>query len=300
MTLRRLAARSASLVLIAPLLLGCRRDGAATPPNFSAPLAEQLLGAPAEIAGFVDLAGVARDPVYGPLLASRRPGLLGRDGDLRWIEAHVDRVDVWVLGLGDDARDLTGLAVLRSGRIREASLHGIDLKYDRRLELASGAVMFVLRPGRISSAMFLVDGHLVLAAGSAIAPTQQHFSTSRTLPPALDLGRDVLAGLHARQPALARADPAHGGQALAASLVWRTGRHGDIFAVADFADDAAAANALTWARELPDAAADHARGCPALAPVGVQVEHARRTVSVRFTGVPQIVAVSLDRSLCDR
>lgn len=297
MTPRRLAA---PLALVAALLPGCRRDGVAEPPNFSAPLVEQLLGAPAEIAAFVDLAGLARDPVYGPLIARRRAGLTSLDDDLRWLEAHVDRVDVWLLGVDDDARDLTGLAVLRSGRIREPALAGVDLKYDRRLDLPSGAVMFVLRPDRFPSAMFLVDGHLVFAAGAAVAPTQHHFSSTRRLPPALDLGRDVLAGMHARQPAIARAESEYGTHAVAASLVWRTGRHGDIFAAANFDDDASADKAHAWAARLPEAAAEHARRCPAIAATRVVVERERRAVSLRLTGVPAILATSLDRSLCDR
>ena len=72
-------------------LLACRRDGPAAPPNFSARVAEQLLGAPAEVAFLLDLAALRRDPVYGRMISDRR---LGDDSDLRWLVRRIDRIDV--------------------------------------------------------------------------------------------------------------------------------------------------------------------------------------------------------------
>lgn len=282
------------------LLPGCRRTGPVEEPgNASSRLAERLLGVPAEMTLFVDIAGIRRDPKYGPLLGHRRVGALGGDRELRWLVTRVDRVDVWVVGLDRSGADVSGLAVLRGGRLGEADLGagGLGLDLERRLVLPSGVVMFVLGTGSVPSAVFLVDGSLVLAAGAAIAPVQLHYTDARSLPPPLDGGRDALLGIYGRRPALRRiGSPADG--ASAASFVWRTSRHGDLVASASFDDDAGTERAMRWANELPDARGERLQRCPGLAVMGIRIAQARRTVTVRVTGLPELLAAVLDDRLC--
>lgn len=281
------------------LLPGCRRAGPVEEPrNASSRLAERLLGVPAEVTLLVDIAGIRRDPKYGPLLGHQRVGALGGDRELRWLVTRVDRVDVWVVGLDRSGADVSGFAVLR-GRLGEADLGagGLGLDLERRLVLPSGVVMFVLGTGSVPGAAFLVDGSLVLAAGAAIAPVQLHYTDARSLPPPLDGGRDTLVGIYGRRPALRRiGSPADG--ASAASFVWRTSRHGDLVASASFDDDAGTERAMHWANELPDARSERLQRCPGLAVMGIRIAQARRTVTVRVTGLPELLAAALDDRLC--
>lgn len=277
-------------------LLGCRRDGAnAAPPNFSARLAGQLLGAPADVAFLVDIAAIRRDPVYGRLFTDRR---FGSDSDLRWLARRVDRIDVWLLDIHGAADSFSGLAVLRSGRLGEADFGpgGVQIDLDRRLVLPTGVVMHIDDSHNLQTAIFLVDGDLVLAAGAAIAPTQNHFSSSRALPPALHWGRDALAGVFGRRPALGRLGSDYADHATAASLVWRAGHGGALVASAGFDDDASTLRALKYANELPDARLDHQHRCAPLSRVGVAIEHDRRSVSVRVTGLRDVIAAYLDET----
>lgn len=283
------------------LVLACRRDGATdTPDNFSARLPDQLLGAPAELAFFIDGTAIRRDSVYGPVLAHRSPGTLSDDRDLRWLDRNIDRIDVWVLGLGGSSRDITGLAVLRSGRVRESDFgpFGLRVPTQRRLDLPTGAVMFVIESHGLQSAMFLVDGHLVLAAGAAIAPTQLHFSTSRTLPPELDAGSGALAGAYGRRPALDGLGSDPWDHATAASIVWSTGRKGDILATATFDNDESADKAQDWAEELPEVKSEYRRKCPPLADLKVLPDRSGRTVTVRVTGLRDVLAAAMQDRLC--
>ncbi len=276
-------------------LLACRRDGPAAPPNFSARVAEQLLGAPAEVAFLLDLAALRRDPVYARMISDRR---LGDDSDLRWLVRRIDRIDVWLLDIHGSANSFAGLAVLRSGRLGEADFGpgGVKIDLDRRLVLPTGVVMHVDESHALRTAIFLVDGDLVLAAGAAIAPTQNHFSSARTLPPSIDWGRDALAGVHGRRPALARLGPDYAEHATTASLVWRAGHGGEIVASAAFDDDASTQRALTAAHELPDARVTHQTRCPPLDRVGIGIEHERRSVTVRVTGLRAVIAAYLDET----
>jgi hypothetical protein len=277
-------------------VLGCRRDGPIeAPPNFSARLAERLLGAPAEVAFFVDIAAIRRDAVYGRMFTDRR---VGEHRDLRWLASRIDRIDVWLLDIHGAADDFSGLAVLRSGRLGEADFGagGVAIDLDRRLVLPTGVIMHVDTSRNLQTAIFLVDGDLVLAAGAAIAPTQNHLSSSRALPPSLAWGRDALAGVHGLPPALARLGPDYSAHATAASLVWRTGHGGELVASAAFDDEASSERALRYANELPDARLAHQTRCAALTQVGVAIEHDRRSVTVRLTGLRDVIAAFLDET----
>ncbi|MBL9105351.1 MAG: hypothetical protein JNL82_30710 [Myxococcales bacterium] len=283
------------------LALGCRRDGDPTAPdNFSAELPDRLLGEPAEAAFFVDIAGIRRDAVYGPVLAQGRAGPLGDDRYLRWIDRTIDRIDVWAVGVGASRRELTGVAVLRSGRVRETDFGpgGVPFRAERRLELPTGAVMFVVESHGVQSALFLVDGSVVLAAGAAVAPTQLHFSRSRELPPPQGAGHRALAGAYGRSPAL---DDLGGywGRAGSASVVWGAGRRGDIVATATFVDDDSASRATRWADELPEVSAEYRRRCPTLGDLVIDVERRHRTVTVRVTGVRAVLEAALHDRLCE-
>lgn len=299
---RRSASRLVSLLLAAPLVLGCRR-GADTraPDNFAAPLAEQLLGGPAELAMFVDVAGIVGDSVYGAVVRRSHAGKLGDSRELRWLLARVDRMDVWVTGVAGSSRDVIGLAVLRSGRIVEADFGpaGLALPIERRVPLASGATMFAVRTRGLPGAMFLIDGSLVLASGAAMAAAERHFTTSRTLPPALDGGRGSLAGVHGRRPALSWMAPSYWDYVEAWSVVWHTGRRDDVVATATFADDRSADEAMDWADELPEVRAERQRRCSALRKMGLDVKQSRRTVSVRVSGIRAVLAAALDDRLCE-
>jgi hypothetical protein len=275
-------------------LLGCRRDGTTSaPPNFSPALAEQLLGAQAEVAVLLDIDAVRRDSVYSRMFTDRR---VDDNRDIRWLVSRIDRVDVWLLDVHGSAESFAGLAVLRSGRINESDFGpgGVKIDMDRRLVLPTGVVMHIDDSHRLQAAIFLVDGSIVLAAGAAIAPTQNHFSGSRALPPSLDWGRDALAGIYGRRPALGRLGPEYADHATDASLVWRSGNRGEIVASATFDDDASTDKALRQANELPDASEVHRRRCPVLSSVGIVVEHTRRSVTVRVTSLRDLIADYLD------
>lgn len=273
-------------------LFGCRRGPVEAPPNFSNRLSEQLLGAPPEVAFLLDLGAIRRDSVYGRMLDDRR---LRHSRDLAWIASRVDRIEVWILGI-KDSDALTGLAVLRSGRINESDFGpgGIKLERQRRLVLPTGVVMYVDDTRSLHTAIFLVHGSLVLAVGAAIAPAQNHFSSSRDLPPGLDWGRGALAGVYGRRPALARLGPEFADHAVDASLVWRTTNGGELVASAAFDSDDAAATADKWAHQLPEARAEHLRRCPALERVDVAVESSRRTVSVRVDDLRALIVAVLE------
>jgi hypothetical protein len=180
-------------------LLACRRDGPAAPPNFSARVAEQLLGAPAEVAFLLDLAALRRDPVYSRMISDRR---LGDDSDLRWLVRRIDRIDVWLLDIHGSAKVLrrprrAAQRSPRRGRLRPGRRQDRPRPPPRPPDRRRHARR---REPPLRTAIFLVDGDLVLAAGAAIAPTQNHFSGSRTLPPSIDWGRDALAGITAAAP----------------------------------------------------------------------------------------------------
>jgi hypothetical protein len=282
-------------LVVLSVLLACRRDGPGAPPNFSARLAEQLLGAPAEVAFLVDIAAIRRDTVYGRMFTDRR---LGDDRDLRWFVSRIDRIDVWLLDVHGAKDSFSGLAVLRSGRLGEADFGpgGVKIDLDRRLVLPTGVVMHVDDNHGPQTAIFLVGGDLVLAAGAAIAPTQNHFSSSRALPPSLHWGRDALAGIHGRPPALGRLGSEYAEHATAASLVWRSGHGGEIVASASFNDDASTLRALKVAGELPDARIAHQSRCAPLTRVGVDIEHDRRSVTVSVTNLRDVLAAYLDET----
>jgi len=289
-TARLLALCLAFLGLCA--LLGCRRGPVEAPPNFTTRQSEQLLGAPAEVAFLLDLGAIRRDSVYGRMLDDRR---LRQSRDLAWIASRIDRIEVWILGVRD-GEPLTGLAVLRSGHINESDFGpgGIKLERQRRLVLPTGVVMYIDDTRSLHTAVFLVDGSLVLAVGAAIAPAQNHFSTSRSLLPGLDWGRGALAGVYGRRPALARLGPDFANHAVDASLVWRTSNGGELVASAAFDDDDATDKASRWAREVPEVRAERLRTCPALGRVDVAVESSRRAVTVRLNNLRALIVAVLE------
>jgi hypothetical protein len=235
------------------------------------------------------------------VLRHKRAGTTGDSRDFRWLMARVDRVDMWAVGISGSSRDITGLAVFRSGRIVEADFgpSGLKLPVERREPLASGATMFTLRSHGLPAVMFLVDGSLVLASGAAMAAAERHFSTSRRLPPAHDGGRGSLAGVHGRRPALSWMAPSYWDYVDAWSVVWHTGRRDDVVATATFADDRSADEAMDWADELPEVRAERQRRCSALRKMGLDVKQSRRTVSVRVTGIRAVLAAALDDKLCE-
>ena len=279
-------------LLAAFTLLGCKRGPVEAPPNFSTRLSDQLLGAPPEVAFLLDLGAIRRDSVYGRMLDDRR---LHQNRDLAWIASRVDRVEVWLLGIHEDT--LTGLAVLRSGRISESDFGpgGIKLERQRRLVLPTGVVMYVDDTRQLHTAIFLVNGSMVLAVGAAIPPAQNHFSSSRELPPGLDWGRGALAGVYGRRTAFGRVDADFANHGVDASLVWRTTNGGELVASAAFDSDSAASEADQWARKLPEARAEHLRRCPALARVDVGVESSRRSVTVSVNNLRALIVALLEQ-----
>lgn len=277
-------------------LLSCRRGGAGrAPPDFAARATEALLGGPAEVAALVDIAALRRDAVYGRMFRDSR---VGESRDLRWVIDRVDRIDLWLIDVHGSERQFAGIAVLRSGRLGEADFgpRGIEIDLQRRLVLPTGVVMHVDESRDVSAAIFLVDGHLALAMGAAIAPTQNHFSRTRELPAALDWGGDTLVGVHARGRALHRLGRDYAEHMTAGSVVWRSGHGGEVVVSASFDDDPSRERALKTANEIPDSRREYVERCPAVNRVGVRVEHDRRTVTVRIDHLRDLIAAYLDRS----
>lgn len=291
---RRFGPALVCLALLCVLVvLGCRRGGPVEAPgSLDTRLAEQLLGESPELAFLVDLAGIRGDAVYSRVLGDRR---VGKHRDVAWLASRIDRVEVWVAGLDDDARTVNGLAVLRSGHVRESDFDtgGLELARARRLVLPTGVTMYLDDTRSLHTAVFLVDGSVVLAAGAAIANTQNHFSASRRLPTSLDWGRGALSGAYGRRPALGRIDD-DAAHVLEASIVWRSVSGGEIVAGASFDDDASTDRAARLVDQLTDVRAEYLTRCPALADVGLTVERSRRSISLRVTGLRALVVAALE------
>lgn len=275
--------------------IGCRRGGGPVeaPASLDARLAEQLLGTTAEVAFLLDLEAIRNDPVYARILSDRR---VDSNRDVAWVASRIDRIEVWVVDVDHDTRDVTGLAVLHSGRVRESDFGatGVSLSPMHRRVLPSGVVMYQDDSRRLHAAVFLVDGSVVLAAGAAIASAENHFSRSRKLPTALDWGRGALSGAYGRRPVFSRMGDKYADHVLEASVVWRTGNGGEIVAGASFDDDASVDRTMGMLAEVTEARTPYLSRCPALADVGVATERTGRSVSVRITGLRALIVAGLE------
>jgi hypothetical protein len=303
----------ALLVAIGLAPSGCGRSSAiVAPTNVSPALVERMLGGPVEMAMLGDMAAMRSDSVYGRLLMRKSPGAFD-EPSTKWLLQTVDSVEFWALGDFEEEHAVTAFGILRSGRIKESELGMLDpqLKLEGRTVLPSGVVFFV-GSGKASCVVFLVDGNLVVASGSAVSRAHTHFQNSRELPPKLDFGGGVLLAFHGERALFQRTSVMKNHAAkpwearmTSASMVLRTGDLGDVFARATFEDEESAKLALEDAERPSDPSmvalvALVRMRCPKLFSIKTSTTRSGKEVTWRAEGLPAVLEALVDGTLCPK
>ncbi len=259
-----------------------------------------------------DMAAMRSDSVYGRLLTRKSPGAFD-EPSTKWLLQTVDSVEFWALGDFEGDHAVTAFGVLRSGRIQESELGMLspEMKLEARTVLPSGVVFFV-GSGKVSCVVFLVDGNVAVASGSAISRAHAHFQNSRELPPKLDFGGGVLLGFHGERALFQRTSLMKNHSAkpwesrmISASMVLRTGDLGDVFARAAFEDEESAKLALEDAERPSDPSVTALIAlarirCPKLFGIKTSTTRAGKEVIWRAARLPAVLEAAVDGTLCPK